>query len=794
MNRTAAPRHPQTALTFKLLCCSGLLLVSSPLWLAHVGAQPPMAKGVDPFAPGAEPPADPMKKGAAPVEIPLVESEVILQLRDSNPKTADALLQAASAVLSFGRPDESKRYLTKFLEAKFPEDDLAPLPARHGTAFFVELANSDKLQPEGRQVATQVMTAARKFAENPARLAALIKTLSDPNIEAASTALVRLEQAGPALVAPVLQALADPARAAEHPRLMSALLELRTTTEAPLIGTLAAAPQPMQAIAAVALGRLESRDSVRHLVAPAWAEGVSPELRSAARGALTRIMGGVPTKYECEQYLLRQFEQFKDGQHPFKPDADNRVVVWQWDAALPGPAARILPLQDAVRQLNARMAADLYKLEPKQPDYQRLRLLHFLEFSKAIGGVERPLPQNSTAFAAAKEAGAALTADVLAQAMKGAHHAAAIAAMEVLGNIGSAELLAVDGAAPGAITAALTHADPRLRLAAALAVTKWKPSESFPGASHVPEILGDAIRTAGVDRVLIVDARADFGQTMVGFLADQGYAGEVAIGSREAFRMATSAPDFELILISDALDLPVTEMVQLLRRDRRTVLIPIGVMVGTDEVDDLPKILHDASYREPIGKIRSQNIASVSAVLTQDKRTYVGPRPASSAGAAFFAQQTRKLGGRDLQSREERLANGRAALAALHALAVDPASFNKYNLLRQEASVIAALSNHSLMASAADLLAVYATPKAQTALVDVCSQPARPLADRQAALKAFQAAVANRGIMLTQQQILAQYERYNLSETLDKDTQAVLAAVLDTLESRRAAVSAAPTR
>jgi hypothetical protein len=87
-----------------------------------------------------------------------------------------------------------------------------------------------------------------------------------------------------------------------------------------------------------------------------------------------------------------------------------------------------------------------------------------------------------------------------------------------------------------------------------------------------------------------------------------------------------------------------------------------------------------------------------------------------------------------------------------------------------------------------------ATPKAQTALADLASQVTRPLADRQAGLAALQAAIKARGIQLTQQQILNQYERYNASELLDKETQAVLAGVLDALESRRAAVTAIPAR
>ena len=773
------------SLTSKLLWCGGVLLATSPLWLAAVAAQPPM--GADPFGAGAVQPAAPAKKGAAaaPDDLPRNEPLVIIQLRESNPTTADQIISAAAAVLRFGRPDECKRYLVKFLAVKFPDDELAALPAKHGTAFFLELATQEKLQPEGAQVSTLVLTAARKASENPARLQTLVKALSDPNYEAAATALTRLEQAGPNLVAPVLQALSDPNRSAEHPRLYSALVDLSDTTTAPLIAVLAAAPEPQQVIAANVLGDIGARDAVRHLLGPAWAAGTSPALQGAARRALTKIMGGVPKEHESELYLLRQFAQLRDGQHPFIADADGNTVVFQWDIASNGPKGGLLPLQDAIRQLSARLATDLHKLDSKNREYQKLHLLHYLEFAKAIGGVSRPLPPNSPAFVLAKEAGAELTAEVLAMAMTERLHAAAIAATEILGAIGTADLVTSHGPVPGVLTTALTHSDRRIRQAAAFTIVRLQPETSFPGASHVVEVLSDAVRTAGVDRVLIIDSRADIAQTIAGLLGDQGYFGDIAIGSREAFRKATSGADYELILVSDVLDLPVTEMVQLLRRDRRTALLPIGVMVGTDAVDDLPKILHDSSYRDPLGKIRSRSVDDVAVLLADDKRTYVAPRPHSSETVNFMAQEVRRLGGRELTSREERLASGRSAIAALKSLIGNKDLLNRYGAMRAEPSLIEALNNPTLLGPAAEVLGMLATPKSQTALVDVASQVSRPLGDRQAALLAFQLAIKQRGIQLTQQQILEQYARYNASETLDKETQAVLSAVLDAIESRR---------
>src|SRR5262249_34215521 len=102
-------------------------------------------------------------------------------------------------------------------------------------------------------------------------------------------------------------------------------------------------------------------------------------------------------------------------------------------------------------------------------------------------------------------------------------------------------------------------------------------------------------------------------------------------------------------------------------------------------------------------------------------------------------------------------------------------------------AVIRAMNSPPLAAEAARLLALYATPKAQTALVDFASQTDRPLADRQAAAAAFVAAAKVRGIGLTQAQIALQYDRYNARQTLDKPTQELLGSILDAIESRAVA-------
>jgi hypothetical protein len=122
-------------------------------------------------------------------------------------------------------------------------------------------------------------------------------------------------------------------------------------------------------------------------------------------------------------------------------------------------------------------------------------------------------------------------------------------------------------------------------------------------------------------------------------------------------------------------------------------------------------------------------------------------------------------------------------MMALAQLAARPGNFSRFDLLRQEESLVRALNHPSLTADAAKVLALFGTPKSQTALVDFASQNTRGLPERQAAAAAFAAAIQGRGLQLTQVQIAEQYQRYNASETLDKPTQELLGSILDAIEA-----------
>jgi hypothetical protein len=166
------------------------------------------------------------------------------------------------------------------------------------------------------------------------------------------------------------------------------------------------------------------------------------------------------------------------------------------------------------------------------------------------------------------------------------------------------------------------------------------------------------------------------------------------------------------------------------------------------------------------------------------------PRPQTTEAVAAIANRLKSMVARESTSAAERAQQAVLALTWTAHLLERGRSF--YTLRHEYASTTAALYGHATAASAIDGLARFHTPESQRALVSFASQRSLPIAARRQAAAAFDASVRASDLLLTTEEILAQYAIYNASESADSDTQQVLAALLDTIESRRAAAAAPP--
>lgn len=703
--------------------------------------------------------------GQAPAEAaaPVAADEknpVVLALRDQNPTTPKELMFAVQSLFDIGRPDEAKSYLAKLIAAQPDRDQLAAIQREYGTGFFLRLARDPAMKPEGEKFAKAVEEAAYQAARDPARLKTLIEQLSDPSPMVRLRAIEDLERAGDAVVPLLVQALADAKRQQEHPQIRAAIVELGEPLVAPLLGALETPDEALRLQVLQVLAEFGTGRAVPFLVGPALDPGAPESARRAAAETLARIVGTVPSQREAEQYLLRRVREYLNGASAGPVDDQDQTVVWHWDAAAKTSAPRRYEAAEASRLMAARLARDLYKLSPDNVDVRRVFLLANLTQAKIQEGLNRPLPRGQgTIGAQAAALGPQALEDVLAYAIHNDYVTAAIATAELLGDVGDGTLVQSTDGQPRPLVSALRHSDRRLRMAAAESIMKLDPASPYAGSSYLPETFGYFVRTVGSRRALVSHPRVDKSQTLIGILNALGYEADAAATGRETFRLAAKNPDYEFVLISDAVDFPdADETIQIFRQDPLTRRLPIGLMA------------------------RQENLARAEALAEQDPWLVAFPRPHDEKSMSFQLTRVVESAGKTLVGYDERLDQAVRALEHLGRLGESQDARPFYDLFRVQGPVQSALSVPALSAQAARVLGLLGTPEAQRDLVTLASQHARPLDERQAAAEAFAQAVRRRGLLLNRDEILLQYDRYNRSAALDADTQKVLAAVLYAIE------------
>ena len=717
--------------------------------------RPPVTR--DPVA--REAPADPDRPG-----VPIGADEAdpaVLAIGEMDLSTPENLMFAVRALFDMGRFEEAKFYQARLLDLEPAAEVWVQFYEQYGESLFHRLRIHAAMAPQGTVLARAVLDANHEAARVPERLQGLIREFSSPSPARRARAIDQLRLVGETAVPALLEALADPRRAGEHAAIRRGMSELGEYLVQPMLGALQTPDHALQVQVIGVLGGLGDRRAVTPLLVALVDPESSSEVQAAAEEALVQIVGGVPNRAQIAQFLERRARDFFAGMLPGRLDYEDRITLWSWDAEQGTTVPERWEAHHASLLHATRWARALFRMEPERHEHQRLYLVTSLEWAKYLGGLDQPLVWDEDSLAA-EVAQLPLSAveDALVYAMETGREVAAMAAVEVLGQRGDARLVDSAGGQARPLARALRHADRRVRLAAAEAILQIDPPGPYAGSSHLIETLDYAIRTQGTRRALVVHPRVETGRTLVGLLAEIGFEADAAATGRTAFRLASAYPDYEFVLISDAVDRPaVQETIQMFRRDPRTNRLAIGLMG------------------------RHGTLAEAERFAESDSLVLAFPRPLDRTGLAFQGGRLLRLAGRGLVDVDERMNHAVSALKHLERLVEHPRVYGFYDLHRLVPTLSNALATPELSVRAATILGHLGGPDSQRALVALASQEAMSLRLRQAAVVAFEQAVQQRGVLLTRAEILLQYERYNLSEHADVATQQVLGAILDAIES-----------
>lgn len=765
-----------------------LAICGFSLALALVGANAAQVAAQDPF--GAAEPMPAAPRGAAddketkPVGPPPTDDIVILSIRESNPTTPEQLLSAVKSLMDYGAFDEGRRYLAQLIASKPTAGQLAAAQRRFGTAFFLRLAAEKRLAPEAALVSETVMRSARLLYDSPERLQTMATQAVSADAGQRQDAISELQNAGVNAVAPLVAILADAKQPKQQAFARDALVALGEVAVPPLLGVLEATDEELRVQAIAVLTRLRTPRVIVHLLRPAHDPDEQPRVQAIAREALQRLNGKVPSKQDAEALLFKAASDYFAGVSPTPPDQDGLVTMWRWDSKNKVSAPHHYPanvnaiLLPEIRGIDgltktiesvpassimaALLARDLHALFPNSVAYRQLFLATHLEAGQLMSGLGTALPRGpGTVHALVSQMEPAAIEDAMLWAIKNDHAPAAIAAAQVLGDLGDPTILLSRSGAPRGLAVALRHPNRRLRFAAVDAILKLNSTSPFPGSSFVPETLGYFAGTVGTRRALVADPRIDAARTFGGLLSAAGYDVDVAVTGKEAVKLALEQPDYEVVFLGDGVDHPdLNHAWQQLRKDPRTAHLLVAMLA------------------------REENLLALLEKAETDELARAMPFIYSREMLDFQLGQLYRRAGATFVPFAERQQQAVVALDHLARLANDGATAKHFDLLRQEEPVIRALNTPGLTVHAAPVLGGLATPGAQAALIDIASNPSFDLIDRQAAAKAFQAAVARRGVLLTTRAIGTQYDRYNASEGLDAETQQVFSSLLDVIEAR----------
>jgi hypothetical protein len=744
-----------------------MLAICGSLWAQDEAPAKKPAKKAAAAAPKAAPSTAPGDDNLPTIEVPNPAVEAILA---NNPRTIEELTRSAKILADLGRPDLAKGFLRRVLASEPGQKQLAAMVEQYGSAMFTAMAGRVDLNPEGKQLAALALSAAERQSRDPQRLEALVRQLQDPSPDARYAALDSLAQARGAAVGPLLAVLADPGRAAEHDNAKAVILRLAGDAVRPLVGALECENPRIVARAAEMLSALNAQAAADFLLAPYASAQSSAEVRKAAGDALRSLIDQMPSRREAARRLAERAGEYFNRRHPLHEDIDGQLDIWTWDEAARGPVARRVPADDARRMLAARYAREAYAVQPDEESVRLVYLATMLEQASFAAGLGNPLPsQQGSPAATAAAFGPNVLESVLALAVKDGHPAAATAAARLLGKVGSAGQLLYRSALPGPLVEATRNPDRRLRLAAAEAILRLKPTEPFAGSNQVTEALAFLIHTSGRSRALVADPSREEARRVAGYLSAMGYQVDTATQGRDVVRMAIDCPDYELVLVAASLQGPSVDiLLQQLRHDCRSALLPVGVLARDGQMEHAKQLVGD----DPLA------LALI--------------RPHRQQDAKGEAEQVLSLAGASGVGSAERGQQAASALAMLQDLAASPATI--FDVRRYEPAILAAQGVPELAARSAVALGDLGSARSQKALVDQASQTALPLPVRQAALAAFRCSTEKYGILLTTDAIRQQYARYNQSAELDAQNQRIFSQILDALEApaRRLKAAASP--
>jgi len=536
----------------------------------------------------AQPPADDPDADAVAQNLTDPEPSPLL----TEPQDPEALFDAVVLMLDLDRPGLALQYMKQLL-AEDPDDaTILKMRDKHGPAVFLELSNDERLQPASITLLDRMNEAFRQYAADPTRMDRLVKNLTGTPQER-EIAIIQLRNTGKVAIPRMLTLVVTAKDPNQRDAMVYAMTRMGAQIIPPLLGALEAPDEGVRTVAIDTLGWLGSLDTVPWLWYSAFGANQPTGVRQSARQALARILrddvkrAGDISSYGAASQLQKIATTHFRLEFNWKLNDDGETTeLWSWDGQKNLLSAWNVAPETASLIIGSRFAKQALTLAPERQEVQSLYLALRLAFDSHVAGWNAALPTGpGTAHNFALLAGPEVALRALKYSLQNPNPAAALATLQVLGQIGNRSQLRDGSGQASPIIQAMSYPNFRVQFAAASTVLQLDPEKSFKGASRIVSILTRALNDSGDRQGLAIDSNQDRGASMAGLLGEMGMAPLQATSGQDGFKIAADRSDVELIVIHAAVvRWGLGQTVVNLRADARTSGIPI-IVYGPESIE-----------------------------------------------------------------------------------------------------------------------------------------------------------------------------------------------------------------
>lgn len=530
-----------------------------------------------------------------------------LSAQETPKKPAD-VFRSARDYLQTGSLELAAGTFKDFLELSPTDQDYLDLEAKYGANIFQNLRNVPRWLPDANKdeefkktviggIIEASLKANAKLTRDPARLQRFARNLGESK-EERDFAIAELNRAGAAAVPVIL----DNLRINNTPEYRAgALTAVERLSAETVPGFVIAAENLPNELKLGVIRSLSRRADILSLLGKVesnfvpylWYLASSDEpgtLRDSATELLRSLSGDRSDRLDVDTELVKYATPLIERRGVFAgiDTVRNRVQLWQWDASIgtiksadvtKSQAEEIYGLKylkwAIERRPNSRVVQDLFLTLATERAVER----------SAFGDLAKTEPGVSQLLSAAP---ADILNDLLDSAIANERTALAFGLAQALGDRSEKSAAVSTKTRSGPLVKALNYQDPRVQLAAAIAILKI-PNVPHGANARIVEILSrsaNADRVAGstIGKALVVDPLALRGDQVTTLLRGLGYDTETFGTGRELLKRINRSSDFDLILVDrHVVDPELKDLLANLNTNRNAGRRPILVVASPDK-------------------------------------------------------------------------------------------------------------------------------------------------------------------------------------------------------------------